>query len=258
MHPAHAMPTYDRRAKSKRQRDCSQNMGDAGEQWLHSLMSRAHEFERNEQMDLLRQPLAGELFKFTNVVQGWQLRWFEFDAASASLRYYLSDWHRAQGRVRGCVQLGAAHVTAVEDEAGQEFHIQALNNEVYKLRAANAKQRQTWMNRIRLCIEDERIKSLLPPASPNTGPQQLHAVLAQANEHHQVIGSEWVVIAENERRDLRGAQGRARRRGGAAAVPAQVAGQLGLRLGAGVPVPGAVSAHARQQTAQAKTGSRYD
>lgn len=37
---------------------------------LEKVMQRAQEFERREEIDLMRQPLQGQLLKFTNAFQG--------------------------------------------------------------------------------------------------------------------------------------------------------------------------------------------
>lgn len=37
----------------------------------------------------LRQPYEGQLIKFTNVVKGWQARWFILNPESGTLEYYL-------------------------------------------------------------------------------------------------------------------------------------------------------------------------
>ena len=41
-------------------------------------------------MDMkLKQPYQGHLIKFTNVVKGWQSRWFLLDPESGTFQYYL-------------------------------------------------------------------------------------------------------------------------------------------------------------------------
>lgn len=37
----------------------------------------------------LRQPYEGQLIKFTNVVKGWQARWFILNPEIGTLEYYL-------------------------------------------------------------------------------------------------------------------------------------------------------------------------
>lgn len=36
-------------------------------------------------------PLSGQLYKYTNVVKGWQQRWFAVDPETGVLSYYLYD-----------------------------------------------------------------------------------------------------------------------------------------------------------------------
>lgn len=36
-------------------------------------------------------PLSGQLYKYTNVVKGWQQRWFAVDPETGVLSYYLFD-----------------------------------------------------------------------------------------------------------------------------------------------------------------------
>lgn len=81
--------------------------------WLQlKVMKRASEFERGEEMDLMRQPLEGQLQKvlvlrrrgmmvmmrmtmqFTNPILNWQPRWFCLYPKSGQLRYFLKEEHR--------------------------------------------------------------------------------------------------------------------------------------------------------------------
>ena len=39
----------------------------------------------------LRRRWEGQLNKFTNVVKGWQFRWFVLDPESGTLQYFLMD-----------------------------------------------------------------------------------------------------------------------------------------------------------------------
>ena len=48
------------------------------------------QYSYDETMDeQLRQPYQGQLIKFTNVVKGWQSRWFVLNPELGSLHYYL-------------------------------------------------------------------------------------------------------------------------------------------------------------------------
>lgn len=52
---------------------------------LNEQIRRAQQFEQQEDIDLMRQPLEGMLMKFTNAFQGYQPRWFVLDPARAEL-----------------------------------------------------------------------------------------------------------------------------------------------------------------------------
>lgn len=53
---------------------------------LNEQIRRAQQFEQQEDIDLMRQPLEGILMKFTNAFQGYQARWFVLDPSKAELR----------------------------------------------------------------------------------------------------------------------------------------------------------------------------
>lgn len=53
---------------------------------LNESIRRAQQFEKAEDLDLMRQPLEGYLLKFTNAFQGWQHRWFVLDPSRGELR----------------------------------------------------------------------------------------------------------------------------------------------------------------------------
>ncbi|EEC00803.1 cytochrome P450, putative, partial [Ixodes scapularis] len=99
-----------------------------------------------------RQPLEGQLFKYTNVVKGWQYRWFVLNPDIGMFEYYMLD-ELKKGRPRGAVHLAGA-VISPSDEDGQMFTVSAACGEVYKLRGHDAKERQFWINRLRKVAED--------------------------------------------------------------------------------------------------------
>ena len=49
--------------------------------------------------------LEGPLTKWTNVVQGWQYRWFVLDENTGLLSYYTSKDKMMRGVRRGCLRL---------------------------------------------------------------------------------------------------------------------------------------------------------
>ncbi|GFU42259.1 oxysterol-binding protein-related protein 11 [Trichonephila clavipes] len=95
-------------------------------------------------------PLEGQLYKYTNVVKGWQYRWFILIPETGILEYYV----------------GA--VISPSDEDGQSFAISAACGELYKLKANDPKERQFWVNRIRAVAEHhtKNIAEKNPPLPP--------------------------------------------------------------------------------------------
>jgi len=93
------------------------------------------------------QTFEGQLNKFTNVVKGWQYRWFVLSGETGNLDYYLMD-EGVIGKRRGRQHI-AGTVVIPSEEDSQTFHVNFASGESYKLRAANVRDRQVWVDRIR-------------------------------------------------------------------------------------------------------------
>lgn len=54
----------------------------------------------------------GPLSKWTNMLSGWQYRWFVLDPLNGLLSYYTSKENMSKGERRGCIRLnkGAVYV----------------------------------------------------------------------------------------------------------------------------------------------------
>ena len=123
-------------------------------------------------------PFQGQLNKFTNVVKGWQYRWFVLDPESGRLEYFLSS-EDAQAR-KSCrsSQHLAGTLVLPSDEDSQTFQLQFASGETYKLRAANVRERQQWVDKVRAIAQahDRAIfQNTIPlgvrdPAMPPTPP----------------------------------------------------------------------------------------
>ncbi|XP_067128704.1 oxysterol-binding protein-related protein 11 isoform X3 [Centruroides vittatus] len=107
------------------------------------------EFDVQEE-NKMRNPLEGLLFKYTNVVKGWQFRWFVLNPETGYLEYYMPE--EKTKRPRGTVHLAGA-VISPSDEDSELFILSSACGEVYKLRASDAKERQFWVNRLRAVAE---------------------------------------------------------------------------------------------------------
>jgi len=93
------------------------------------------------------QTYEGQLNKFTNVVKGWQYRWFVLSGETGNLDYYLMD-EGVIGKRRGRQHV-AGTVVIPSEEDSQTFNVNFASGESYKLRAANVRDRQVWVDRIR-------------------------------------------------------------------------------------------------------------
>jgi len=92
----------------------------------------------------------GKLSKYTNVMKGWQNRYFILNPATGVLEYHINQAEVAnyQNKPRGFLQLeGAVIAPSIEDSC--TFTVNASNGEVFKLRAINAKERQDWVAKLR-------------------------------------------------------------------------------------------------------------
>ena len=90
--------------------------------------------------------VEGQLSKFTNVVKGWQYRWFVLDASRGVLEYYLLE--EKEGKCRGWQEMEGALVNPSEEDC-QTFCINFRNGEVFKMRAAETRERQAWVDQLR-------------------------------------------------------------------------------------------------------------
>ncbi|VDL60401.1 unnamed protein product [Hymenolepis diminuta] len=88
--------------------------------------------------------MEGPLSKWTNVVQGWQYRWFVLDLVMGVLSYYTSREKMMRGERRGCVKLKNAQM-GINDEDDSTFTI-TVDSKVFHFQARNAEERQRWLD----------------------------------------------------------------------------------------------------------------
>ncbi|XP_063755842.1 oxysterol-binding protein-related protein 10 isoform X2 [Eleginops maclovinus] len=91
----------------------------------------------------------GVLSKYTNLIQGWQNRYFVLDPELGQLQYFVNEQGKSQ-KPRGSLPLIGASVTP-SDEAPHMFVVNSVNGELYKLRASDAKEQQFWINQLQTC-----------------------------------------------------------------------------------------------------------
>ncbi|XP_060117405.1 oxysterol-binding protein-related protein 11 [Heteronotia binoei] len=95
--------------------------------------------------------ISGYLMKYTNLVTGWQYRYFVLNNEAGLLEYFVNEQSRNQ-KPRGTLQLAGA-VISPSDEDSHTFTVNAASGEQYKLRAADAKERQHWVSRLQICTQ---------------------------------------------------------------------------------------------------------
>ncbi|XP_068102347.1 oxysterol-binding protein-related protein 11 [Hyperolius riggenbachi] len=95
--------------------------------------------------------ICGYLMKYTNLVTGWQFRFFVLNNEAGLLEYFVNEQSKNQ-KPRGTVQLAGA-VISPSDEDSHTFSVNAASGELYKLRASDAKERQHWVSRLQICTQ---------------------------------------------------------------------------------------------------------
>ncbi|XP_039706726.1 oxysterol-binding protein-related protein 11 [Pteropus medius] len=93
----------------------------------------------------------GYLMKYTNLVTGWQYRFFVLNNEAGLLEYFVNEQSRNQ-KPRGTLQLAGA-VISPSDEDSHTFTVNAASGEQYKLRATDTKERQHWVSRLQICTQ---------------------------------------------------------------------------------------------------------
>ncbi|XP_063308292.1 oxysterol-binding protein-related protein 10 [Pelobates fuscus] len=124
-----------------------------------------------------KQIIEGLLSKYTNLIQGWQNRYFILDFDSGTLQYFVTETSKNQ-KPRGSLSLSGAVIT-LSDEFPNMIAVYSANGDMYKLRAADSVERQHWLNHLQACAKNHsetkssasqrsRSFSLLPPGTSNS------------------------------------------------------------------------------------------
>ncbi|XP_078656731.1 oxysterol-binding protein-related protein 9-like isoform X5 [Branchiostoma floridae x Branchiostoma belcheri] len=88
--------------------------------------------------------MEGPLSKWTNVMKGWQYRWFVLDDSTGLLSYYTSKDKMMRGARRGCVRLKGA-VIGIDDEDDSTFTI-SCDGKTFHFQARDADEREHWIS----------------------------------------------------------------------------------------------------------------
>lgn len=94
--------------------------------------------------------MEGALSKWTNVMKGWQFRWFILDEAAGLFSYYTSKEKMRRGVRRGCVRLRGALV-GIDDEDDSTFTI-TVDNKTFHFQAKDSEERERWIRALEVTI----------------------------------------------------------------------------------------------------------
>ncbi|KAH8416173.1 hypothetical protein KR222_009733 [Zaprionus bogoriensis] len=104
--------------------------------------------------------LEGTLSKWTNVMKGWQYRFFVLDENAGLLSYYTSKEKMMKGVRRGCVRLKDALI-GIDDQEDNTFTI-TVDHKTFHFQAShNARYREQWVRRLEDTIRRHANRSRL-------------------------------------------------------------------------------------------------
>ncbi|XP_055334451.1 oxysterol-binding protein-related protein 9-like [Paramacrobiotus metropolitanus] len=92
----------------------------------------------------------GPLSKWTNVMQGWQYRWFVLDEYNGVLSYYTSKEKMSKGVRRGCVRLKHA-ILGIDSEDDSTFTVK-VDHKTFHFQARDADEREQWTRALEFVI----------------------------------------------------------------------------------------------------------
>ncbi|XP_057196276.1 oxysterol-binding protein-related protein 10 isoform X2 [Triplophysa rosa] len=104
--------------------------------------------DSSHQSQTQKRHLEGFLNKYTNLLQGWQSRYFVLDPELGQLQYFINE-HSKNLKPRGSLPL-IGSLVAPSDEFPFMFTVYAANGDLFKLRACDAREQQTWMTQLQL------------------------------------------------------------------------------------------------------------
>jgi len=87
--------------------------------------------------------MEGALSKWTNVMKGWQYRWFVLDDSAGIFSYYTSKDKMTRGVRRGCVRLRGALI-GIDDEDDATFTI-TVDGKTFHFQAQDSEERERWI-----------------------------------------------------------------------------------------------------------------
>ncbi|XP_056388232.1 oxysterol-binding protein-related protein 9 isoform X6 [Hyla sarda] len=129
--------------------------------------------------------MEGPLSKWTNVMKGWQYRWFVLDYNAGLLSYYTSKDKMMRGSRRGCVRLRGA-VIGIDDEDDSTFTI-TVDQKTFHFQARDADEREKWIH----ALEETILRHTLQLQGVDSGfvpsIQDFDKKLAESDAYLQIL-----------------------------------------------------------------------
>ncbi|XP_022089201.1 oxysterol-binding protein-related protein 9-like isoform X2 [Acanthaster planci] len=132
--------------------------------------------------------MEGPLSKWTNVMKGWQYRWFVLDYQTGLLSYYVSKEKMMRGSRRGCVRLRGALI-GIDDQDDSTFTI-TCDQKTFHFQAQHADERVQWVTALEETIlkhsQPARFGSKSRPR-PKPTVQDFDRKLAESDAYLQIL-----------------------------------------------------------------------
>ncbi|XP_029034222.1 oxysterol-binding protein-related protein 9 isoform X6 [Osmia bicornis bicornis] len=144
--------------------------------------------------------MEGSLSKWTNVVNGWQYRWFVLDDNAGLLSYYTSKEKMMRGARRGCVRLRGA-IIGIDDEDDSTFTITTSSYKddpkTFHFQTRNAEERERWIR----ALEDTILRHSHARWDPKKSPpkQDFDRKVAEADAYLQLLIDQIKLIETKQR-----------------------------------------------------------
>eukprot|EP00795_Rhopilema_esculentum_P004515 gene4515-20767_t len=138
--------------------------------------------------------LEGPLSKWTNVVKGWQYRWFVLDENTGLLSYYTSKDKMMRGARRGCLRLRGAQI-GIDDDDDSTFTISS-DQKIFHFQARDSKERENWIKALEETINCHSQNDKFPAFSVPTE-EELNHRMAEAEAYFRIL-TQQVKTLENQ------------------------------------------------------------
>lgn len=129
--------------------------------------------------------LEGPLTKWTNVVQGWQYRWFVLDENTGLLSYYTSKDKMMKGARRGCLRLKDAKI-GINNEDDSTFTI-TCDHRTFHFQARDSDERIRWVESLEETISKHSQSNLGPSAHSLATEEELNRRMQEAEVYFRLL-----------------------------------------------------------------------